>query len=285
VLQFIPDRNTVSESKEGWRLLSDVVESAPICVRVNNLGAEERTATLHLHLPDSLKTAEGETSTIKIPPQKFTDMLWHLKLTPAALRAWSTLQIRADSDDQTVVAPLSLDFIHESSLSQLIEPMRQKTRLPIDQLDLWEKKVDATGQLNLSSEEGGVLRMDAEFGSGSPWVFPRFTLPSGLNMSHAEFIVMRAKCKEPAKVKIFAEDKSGTLFGWAAGSFGLIPADNRWHTIRVRLSDLPSSGKDPRKRLDTQGATKISVGFNNNTENPEKKNTLWISDLYLIGSQ
>lgn len=132
----------------------------------------------------------------------------------------------------------------------------------------------------MSMEAGPAgWKLDVNHAPGADrWAYPYFRLPDSVDLSEARGLILRARCKAAADVRVFLWEGDAGV-GYINGP-SLIPADGEWHVARINFEDLAASGAnavDPNGRLDRRDVRQISLGLNSR----EESNALEVSDLVI----
>ena len=124
-------------------------------------------------------------------------------------------------------------------------------------------------------------RLDVTFGTGDPWIYPLFSLPSGMDLRQGTALAIRARCHKPAVVRVFLWEGGGV--GYLTPD-GIIPADGRWHAALIPFDGLrisAANASDANGRLDLGQVHRISIGLNSRSP----QNTLEVSEALIISKE
>jgi len=273
VLRFQHDAEAVSHKPEGYRIKAVPAGRQRLRVRVFNLSDGLRELALRL---DVAGEALAEQKVV-VPAKGFADVEWVLDLSDAFAAADVVTATVTAGDG---IPPLSVDLFGEASVEQVKERYKKPVRLPIGDLAAWQKNIVGDGTMTMAKTPEGGWRLEATFAQGDPWVYPFFRLPKGIDLRRGTALVLKARCKGRAAVRIFLwEGESGV--GYLSPE-GIIPADGEWHTATVRFDGLQVSTAnrpDGNARLDLGTVRKISIGLNSEA----KSNVLEVAEAYVVG--
>ena len=278
VLRFQYDPRTARPTVDGYGLPAESPATLPIVVRVFNLDLQAHDLLLTLTLAtDDRRTIDAQSHAAKIPAQGFADLTWTVDLHKAL---GQSDRLRAVVTAAGHAAPLAIDFVGEPALEQLLGRYRRPIRLPIQESKRWQPSIAGGGQMTLDPKADGSCRLQATFGPGDRWVYPRFTLPDQVGLHNAAGLVVRARCPQPAEVRVMLFNDNGAGY-MTPGS--IVPADGRWHTTVIRFSDLVYCGAtapDAEGKLDLDRVRRISIGMNTQAAQA----TLEFCDLHVLGN-
>jgi hypothetical protein len=273
VLRLQPDANALSHKPEGYRIQAVPAGKQTVRVRAFNLSDALRELPLRLAMA-------GETlaeQRVIAPAEGFADVVWMVDLSDAfAARDVVTATVTAGDG----IPPLSVDLFGEATVEQIKERYKKPVRLPIEDLASWRENITGDGKMTMATTKEGHWRLEATFAQGDPWVYPYFTLPKAVDLRRATALVLKARCRGRAAVRIFLwEGESGV--GYLTPT-GILPADGQWHTATVRFADLrlsTANRPDPNARLDLAKVRRISIGLNSEA----KTNVLEVSEVHVVG--
>lgn len=295
VLQFTPDPTRLTFAPEVCMINLDQLDAIPIDIRAVNLDADN-TQTINVQLyagpPGDVNTPVGAPQTTTLPPRSQKTLTWQATLAPL-LKHTTGITLRTassyvpDSAASTKIAPLSIDFLVEKTLPELIEYYGKKLPLSVTDTDRWNKTYvnqRVGGSLTITAEGKKLTRIEVAFEKRGTewdyWAYPRFNLPSGANLRGAAGFILRARVARPAPVRLFV---------WKPGDIGyytpspIIPPDGEWHAIMIPFEKLAHNGdnkpdKDPNLVDHLDRVTQISLGMNMK----QNTNALEISDLIVV---
>jgi hypothetical protein len=190
------------------------------------------------------------------------------------------LAVETTSDSAGSVLPLAIDLVGEPTLEQLLTRFPRQVAMPLTDHNIWRPYIAGSGQITIDSTPEIPWRLTARFQPGDRWVYPQCPLPSDVDLSQFEGLVIRARCLKPGIVRVMlweAETGVGYL-----NANKLIPDDGKWHTALVRFSDLVHSNAnapDTNGRLDLDQVHRISLGMNSDAD----ENMLDVGHLCLVG--
>ncbi|MDR1280163.1 MAG: hypothetical protein LBK99_05010 [Opitutaceae bacterium] len=297
VLQFTPDPTRLTFAPEVCLINLGSLESVPIDIRAVNLDSgNAQTLTVSLHagaLPGDVNIPVGAPQTVTLPPRSQKTLNWRANLGPL-LKHTTGLTLRTDSSyapdsaaASTKIVPLSIDFLVEKTLPDLIELYGKKLPLPVTDTDRWNKTYinqRVGGSLTITAEDKKLTRIEVAFEKRGTewdyWAYPRFNLPSGTDLRGAAGLLLRARVARPAPVRLFV---------WKPGDVGyytaspIIPQDGEWHAIMIPFGKLSHNG-DNKPDTDSnlvdhlERVTQLSLGMNMK----QSTNTLEISDVIVV---
>ncbi len=273
ILRFQHDAEAVSHKPEGYRIKAVPAGRQRLRVRVFNLSDGLRELTLRLAIAGE---AIAERKVIVLP-KAAVDVVWVFPLSEA-FGAADVVTATVTAGDG--IPPLSVDLFGEPSIEQVKERYRKPVRLPIGDVAAWQANICPDGKMTMAKTKEGGWRLEATFAQGDPWVYPFFRLPKGIDLRRGTALVLKARCKGRAAVRIFLwEGESGV--GYLSPE-GIIPADGEWHTATVRFDKLhvsTANRPDGNARLDLGTVRKISIGLNSEA----KSNVLEVAEAYVVG--
>ncbi|EIQ02143.1 hypothetical protein OpiT1DRAFT_00724 [Opitutaceae bacterium TAV1] len=297
VLQFVPDPSRIMQASEMSILNLGAITDVPLDFRAVNLDPDHaQTITMRLHVGPRgrASTPLGEPKTLTLAPRSQQAINW--RVNPGnALRDTNVMTIRATATYDpaspaaatTRVPPLSIDFLTEKTLPQLLELYGKKVRLPITDLSLWNKNYineGKEGKLGITAKGKEYVRLDVRFGKDGTewdyWVYPRFTFPKETDIRGAEGMTIRARATHPSAIRAFV---------WKTSESGyftrnpVIPADGEWHACFIPFASMPrqfNSKPDPDGNLvdHLHNVKQIAIGMNMQL----RVNTLDVSDVIIV---
>ena len=286
LLRYAFDPAAVHAGSDGYRLKGKVPQALALTVKAFNLSAGARRLTLTASFSAAgAKLLDGPARDVRVPAGGSVGAVWKADLRKAfAEFGWVTFRVTAAGDDGKPLARLSVDLQGEAPLAWSLAGRKRRLRLPVHHLSRWTPNIAGHGRMTVEKTPEGHWRLTAEFGEGDPWVYPIFRLPTGVSLKGSRELLLRARCHAPADVRVLLwEGRTGVAYLTASS---IIPADDKWHTAVVRFEDLTLSvanAPDPNHRLDLEKVRRISIGLNSKARN--KKNTLLVSDLYLVSGK
>ncbi len=279
VLRYTVDRQLVEARSEGYRLLAESPGRMPLVFRVFNLSTKPETQTLTLSFsqPVVLETEAVQQATI--PPQDSVEVRWNVDLA-GALAATGTLRatLRAQGADARSGDMVEIDLSGDPTLEQVLQRYPVQVSLPIGNLTAWRDAISGSGKMTMESDADGLWRLKCRFQGGDRWVYPQLELADDIALDRFSAIVVRARCKEGASVRLFLWE-GDTDVGYISPV--VIPADGRWHTAVVGFDDFTPSGAnrpDANHHLDRNLVRRISIGMNSESD----ENMLEVSTACLV---
>jgi hypothetical protein len=306
VLRYDFDPTQVTPTSSGYQVRKATGgPMLPVGVSVWNLGEEAKSVHLDIRVDGSATTARRSEMVSPAAGgraimgwEKARDLLVAVPVAAGgqAKANWGipldgffdqsdervvTVEAREKSSAGRVLDRLSLVFRGETELPRLLARFDATTRLPIGDLKRWTKSASAGTTVELSGTEAGGWVMDVNYPRGvDRWAYPSFNLPEGMDLAHAQGIVLRAKLKDRAAARVFLWDGPAGYINGAS----FVPADGEWHAVFVPFARLTPSGAnapDPNHHLDLAQVRRISLGLNSEVD----QNRLEVSDAYLVGSR
>jgi hypothetical protein len=285
IMRYLYDPAVVEPKAEGYRIKTNPIGKMRIAVRVFNFSSESSK------LPFAVNLVAGEDSetvttgrAIFIPPYSSADTAWDVDLSrlicrQTQIKAIVRTGVDISRQDRTLLA---LTFFGEAGLMQTLQRFDHWIRLPIQQASRWKPNVGGHGKMQMDSTPEAAWRLQVIFGEGDRWVYPFFQLPDSTRLNEHTGLVIRARCRKPAEVRVFLWEGDRGVGYITPGS--VVPADDQWHVAVVRFSDLvlsSANAPDPNNRLDLDQVRRISVGMNSTAA----ENTLEVSDLCLVSAK
>jgi hypothetical protein len=273
VLRHRPDPAAVITGSAGYRLKAGV-DALPVVVDIANLGDSAEA------LDVSIAVERGEVGSpsrrVEVAPRSVAEASWTLDVSHS-FDAFAPLRIRVESRGPAGARDrLAISVLGEPNLEAALAGLARHVRLPIGDRSRWSDNIGAGGTMTMATGASG-WKLDVDHPPGADrWVYPYFRLPDAVDLSDARGLVIRARCKAPADVRVFLwEGDSGV--GYINGP-SLIPADGEWHVAMVDLDALVASGAnapDPDGKLDRGAVRRLGLGLNSR----EGSNALEVSDL------
>jgi hypothetical protein len=278
LMRFEWDSGVFQAKSEGYHISGELPDKTPVAVRVFNLSDQRVDVTLRLKEAPLLAPL-AEPQQISVPAFRSTIANWSLDVKKE-LDADGRLELifTAANRDGHEVTRLVINLEGEPSLSQILQQHPDSTRLPITELARWQTNIAGHGKMTMDRTDDDHWQLQATFTESDRWVYPFFRLPESLDLTEAKGIAIRARCQEPATVRLFLWE-GDTGIGYLTNR-PIILADGRWHTALIRFDALSLSGAnrpDANGRLDLDQVKRISVGLNSDS----KENQLELADLYV----
>ncbi|WP_165064930.1 glycosyl hydrolase [Paludisphaera rhizosphaerae] len=276
VLRLRFDPAHVTPSSSGYHVKSPS-RTLPVVVDAMNLG--DSAESLDLTLTVGSKPIDGVRKA-SVGPRSQAESRWEVPLA-GRFADFEPLQLQvAARGSGSVRDRLAFTLLGEPSFEEAVAHLKTRERLPIDDLTRWSPNVGAGGEMRMEVAEGSGWRLVTRHRPNTDrWVYPFFRLPPSVDLSDAKGLLVRARCKSNAQVRVFLwEGESGV--GYINGS-SLIPADDRWHAARVDFRALERSHAnaiDPNGKLDLKDVRKISIGVNDQVD----ANELEIGDVFVV---
>ena len=111
------------------------------------------------------------------------------------------------------------------------------------------------------SDEPAVWRMNASFGDGDRWVYPKFAIPESIDLSKGTGMILWARCVGDATASFMLFEPNGC--GYMVGS--VIKNDGDWHVVKIpfdRFTHVGATRPDPNGKLDLDQVRSFSYGAN-----------------------
>jgi hypothetical protein len=278
VLRHQFDAKRLSPTPAGYHVPPERAGKVPLAVRAFNLGAEARELSLQIKFASKdVKLLDAATRQLRVPATGSADVTWLADLS-RAFAADNRLRVTVRAGGRRAAEQLSFDLIGEAPFAQVLDRYRRRVALDTADSARWHPSIARGGRITLTHSPAGECRLEAHFGQGDRWVYPRFDLPDKLDLTRWSALVFRARCQHPATVRVFL---------WEGGGVGyltpvsVVPADGRWHAAVVRFADLESSSAnapDANGRLDLKEVRRISIGMNSQAA----ENSLEFADVHLV---
>ncbi|MDE1143650.1 MAG: hypothetical protein PW999_29375 [Paraburkholderia tropica] len=294
VLQFIPDSRRMMLGSELCLISYGQIESMPLCVRAVNLDPKNaHTVAVNLAAGPLGKasTPLGRSKTITLPPRSEQNLDWTVDLHNIFRESEKVTVLasaRCESDAiASKVRPLSIDFLAERDLSELLGFYGKRVVLAIQDVTKWNpayinKKVG--GRLNITSENSKKVTINIAFDKDGDeaqyWAYPHFPIPEGTDLRGAEGMIVRARVTHPSSVRAFVWKEGGV--GYFTPS-PILPSDGEWHTAFIPFNGLhrewsSNPDKDPNLIDYLQRVHEIAIGANTQ----QRINTLEVSDAIIV---
>ncbi len=249
-------------SSLGYFLPKDITH-LPVRVGVNNLGNVSRQISLRAG------TKTGKTVTVGGGSREIVTMEVEVASLPQGFAEAKQLNISAVSDGGERIAPvsMSLNLSGGWDIAMHLKDSKYQFPLSLDELYRWEKR--GNGKISFEHESPATWGFKVSFPQGvDRWAYPRLTLPQEVDLSRITGVLLRARCKEKATIRLMSWDEQNRQ---SFTPFSLFPSDGQWHVVYVSFESY--------QQADVGKPVKISVGLNSSTE----INALEVSELYLIG--
>lgn len=278
VLQYLFSDTPSRVSARRYLLAETTARKLPIHVRLWNLSTRAEKVVVTLQLPGSASPAH-ELAGVEVPAQAFADCNWTVNaLDHLDVADTRFIRIAASSESGAKIAPLAIPLVVEGSLEVHLSRHAKKVRLPIHELNRWQRNIAEHGTMTMSAAEDH-WQTDVSFaGPGDYWLYPLFNLPSPIDRGMAGLLV-RARISKPARnVGLMLQSEGQGDFR----ALDLFPADGAWHVVYVPFDEFrPGPGHPDMQnaRLNPGIIKQISVGFGS----VGKTNMMELSDLILVG--
>ncbi len=275
VLRYRFDSAVVVPESAGYRLKRDEAGVIPVVVDVANLG--DAAETLDVSLTVEPGVAVGSASRrVQVAPRSLAAATWRADLSGSfADFAPARFRVEARGPDG-VRDRLAFAIAGEPTLEAALAKLPRHVRLPIEDRSRWSDNIGPGGTMTMTTGPGGWKLNVRHAPDTDRWAYPSFRLPDSVDLSEARGLVLRARCRAAADVRVFVwEGESGV--GYINGP-SLIPADGRWHVARIDFDALAASSAnapDPNGELDLKRARRLGLGLNSHVD----ANELEVSDL------
>lgn len=276
VLRYRFDPAVVAHGPTGYRLKAGAT-TLPAVIEVVNLGGAAESLDVSLAVEPGGRPDPGSRR-IEIGPRSVAEASWTVDLS-GSFAGFAPARLRAEARGSGGVRDrLAFAIIGEPTLEQALASLARQERMPVEDRARWADNIGPGGMMTMECGPAG-WKLDVKHAPGTDrWAYPYFRLPDAVDLSEARGLILRARCKASADVRVFLwEGDSGV--GYINGP-SLIPADGEWHVAKVDFDDLSASGAnaaDPNGRLDRNDVRRISLGLNSR----EGANTLEVSDLFV----
>ena len=284
VLRWQYEADVLRPETAGYHLVHEPAGATRLVVRAFNLGSEPAEVRLALQVGGARQRVRSENPCVlQVPAAGFSDAAWDVDLTDA-FAADDRLELRVQPLDPVPpgTLPLAATLLGSATFDQRLARHAQRIALRLGQSARWQPNVPSHGRLELGPQPDDSVVLQVRFGEGDRWVYPHFQLPDDLKLDRFTGLVLRARCAQPATVRVFLWEGDSQV-GYLT-SHSILPADGQWHAAEVRFDELALSGAnapDPNGRLDLDQVRRISFGMNSQAA----ENRLEISAAYLVGPQ
>lgn len=276
ILRLRFDSALVSTNSNGYHL-KEPVQTLPVVVEAINLGESEET--LDLAVTVGRQQIEGVRK-VSIRPRSQAATRWDVPIS-GRFGDFEPLQIRVEASGTSGVRDrLAFTLRGEPSFEEAVSRLKSKERLPIEDLTRWTANIGAGGEMNMEAAKASGWRLLTRHKPTTDrWVYPIYRLPASVDLSDAKGLLVRARCRSNAQVRVFLwEGETGVAY---LNGTSLITTDNRWHVARLDFRELERShanAVDANGKLDLKAVRKISIGVNDQVD----ANELEISDVFVI---
>lgn len=275
VLRYRFDAAVVGHDSAGYRLKSDEAGALTIAVDVANLGDSAETLDVSLTVEPGV-AAEPASHRVKVAARSVAKATWRVDLA-GSFADFAPARFRVEARGPGGVRDrLAFAISGEPKLDAALAKLSRHVRLPIGDRSRWTDNIGHGGTMTMATDPNG-WKLDVRHAPDTDrWAYPSFRLPDSLDLSEARGLILRARCREAADVRVFVwEGDSGV--GYINGP-SLIPADGRWHVARIDFDALGASAAnapDPDGKLDLKLARRLGLGLNSRVD----VNELEVSDL------
>ncbi|RRK01320.1 glycosyl hydrolase [Opitutaceae bacterium TAV4] len=264
VLQPQMDMKSLSAVSSSGYFFPKEMTRIPVNVGVNNLGKDARRITLQAGA-----SAPHKTITVAGGAREIVTMEVDVETLPAGFAETKQLDITATSDGGERVGPVVL-LLNASGgwdIGRHLKESNYQYPLSLGEAYRWTKH--SSGKLVFEHQAPATWGFRVDFPGGvDRWAYPRFTLPQEVDSARTTGVLLKARCANPATIRLMAWDDQGRQ---SYTPFSLFPADGEWHVVYVSYENF--------LQADVGKPMKISIGLNSKTES----NILEVSDLYIIG--
>ena len=255
---FLYDENVMKPNSKGYRLDPNLKESRFSFQMFNLSNMSQRG---HLGLYDTTNTAEcslepNQSKVIAVPDTMLSvgeTHVFHYDYRDEAGRC-SCVDIR---------------FFGSPTMKGQREAHPDAVRIPLDK-QLWTPGIPGNGQLTIESAGDGV-KMNATFGEGDKWCYPKIALPENLKLKKDGGIFAKIRYSGEGTVpRIFLFEQL-TGAGFLSDDAFLTPykghkdGEGEWYVITIPFSAFAHNASTPPPadgKLDFDRIKEISFGFN-----------------------
>lgn len=236
----------------------------PVNVGVNNLGKDTRRITLRAGT-----SAPQKTIIVAGGTREIVTMEADVETLPAGFAETKQLDITATSDGGERISPAVLLLNASGGLDIGTHLKGSHYQFPLSLGEAYRWTNHSSGKIVFEHQEAAAWGFRVDFPAGvDRWAYPRFTLPQELDSARTTGVLLKARCPNPATIRLMAWDDQGRQ---SYTPFSLFPADGEWHVVYVSYENF--------LQVDVGKPVKISIGLNSKTES----NILEVSDIYIIG--
>lgn len=282
VLRFQIDPDCVTPSSAGYTVKTARIAALPLVVRAFNLS--EQPVSLRLVAGAArfgVRWLGSQQQSVEIKAQSRADAKWRIDLSAVLSESESVrIFVRPEGLSSGRIVPISIDLLGQPNLKQLLARYPRQVLLPVEQVDRWQPSVSPQGAMKIAPAADGTCRLVASFASENRWVYPRFSLPEGLDLRNYEGLVLEARSERPGTVRVMLWEGDKDVCYLTTQS--IIPADGNWHAAAVRFQDLSAStanAPDLNARLDLDKVRRISIGMNSDSS----ESALEFRQVHLVG--
>ncbi|MDR1282010.1 MAG: hypothetical protein LBK99_14505 [Opitutaceae bacterium] len=304
ILQFVPEARHVLFGAEINTINHGNLQDFPLRIRAVNLDPRQaRTLTLNATVaPLRHNGTDPAAATPLAPPQTLaiSPRTGKTITIPADLRSafrdteTITIRVTARTTGQIAGQPaparirdLSIDFMAERSLDELLAACGKKLPLDITDAGKWNTahiNKRAGGRITVTAQKRDHVTLDIAFdkdgGEDSYWAYPRFPVPRDADLRGAVGMIVRARASHPGSARAFVWKRGGT--GYFTSS-PWMPTDGEWHAVLIPFAKLrhewstpPDTDPNLIDHLDRVG--EISIGVNTF----QRVNRIDVSDVIIV---
>lgn len=276
VLQCMPTPGDIGSRLDHYALVPQPGGVNTMRVRIANCAAQPAEVRLALRAPPGGRIRDGADRALALAGQSAAEVAWLIEAPGGG--TWSV----AVETDGSVLPPLVIELRREidgAALLERIPPEHQRRITARELLDV-DGNIGAGNSMTPGELDDGTWRLALDFAKADRWAFPRLTLPADARFGHYDAILVQARCRDPAAVRLIVFEGGSANLGYISKE-PIIAADGAWHWSLIRLSDLERGGfsdPDPNGRLDPEQIERLSIGLNSQT----KQNVLEIRRLVLV---
>ncbi len=278
VLQFLPDPAKVGVSSTRYIVNAEAAGQFPLRVKVHNLAPVAVPVALQVCLPNGLNVP---APAVEVPGLGTSEVNWTLDLSTMIRGAETTpLVVTGSAGADALVDALAIPLLIEGELASYLPAYASSVPLAIGALSEWTPNHSGGAAVTMEALAPGGWRMNARFGDGERWAYPRFRIEKGV-LANAGGFLLRARTTGDADVRMVLQQAGGASY---LTFDPVIPADGRWHVIHVPIESFEANQEAGNKGDGAWSAdeiTDVSVGINDRSD--ERANTLEVSDLIIVG--
>ena len=262
VLRYQFDKDKVTAAPQGYTIRPTKEKTLPITIRVFNLQQEQVTYPLRFSFGGSPGGVPSESRSVLVPARSFADTVWTLPLDAAELTSGNVLPVRIDIEgtDNALV----MHFYGEATWDGIVASVSNVTEFPVGEMARWSKNAATICTMSMEkpeSDEPAVWRMNASFGDGDRWVYPRFDIPESIDLSKGDGIMLWARCIGNATASCMLVEPHGAGYMVRAA----IKNDGEWHAVKLpfeRFTHVSAMAPDPNGKLDIDEVRTFLFGAN-----------------------
>ncbi|MDR0870360.1 MAG: hypothetical protein LBN39_06160 [Planctomycetaceae bacterium] len=254
VMRFEFDKNIVSAKPDGYTLTKTDIEELPLKIKLFNLGNTELKGTL------TLQTSRQQTP-FTVPAQGFADTVFNVPVKSLGLETgeWKQVKITAAHREEKL-GSLVFYLRGQATLNGVLSTVKRTTPLPVSDVSRWQQNAPNYCDLTMTAQNG-VWQMSAVFtGDGDRWVYPRFELPEGTDLTAYNGLLTEIRVIGKITPRCFLFEKNGA--GYIAD---LAVRSDEWTVLKLPFDVFgysTATAPDANNQLDLNEVPVVSIGGN-----------------------